>query len=290
MTEENKSLKPVGSMLIPSDFGEFTEEEAQCGMGSAQTSYTKSFPFFMRANRGKFELRDNATDEVVWSGHEIKHAIVYYGHQVMQLRKGHVMGLQTDKTTWTDEESAFVALSYDAKSRGNFDRNGFGSFLDASHKDLHKKMKRQYVFMICPALPSKFGVIACSFGISSSKGFNNLRKELDRLSRTDADGSVVKANLPLPFVHVDIGFIADKNDANIEYDRMTFDLSRDEKGGIISAFKNADDYRKSEIGLSLLNKIIASHRAAVESCENGSMDQMPPATEVHATEDDSFIM
>ncbi len=277
---ENELMQTTGSQLVvPASFLEngFTEDEALSGMPPADQSYLKSFPYFIRSKNGSFEIRDNAKDEPVWSGNEIKGAIVYFGHEISRLKLGHVKGLQTDEKTWSDEDKEVVAISYDRQSQGNFPFGGHESFLGRQHKDIHPKMKRLYIFIVAPSLKleNKFGVIAGSFGISTAKGFSGVRKELDQLTiPVTENGKTVmkKANLPLPFVKVDIKFVPETNANGDDFQRITFEFSKNEKtGGLDFAFKSPQHYRESGMGLALLEKIIESHKAAVELAEKNQL-------------------
>jgi len=249
------------AMAMPSEFAGFTEEEALGGMNPVQEGYLKSYKYFLSrpTTKGKFQIVDNDTDTVVWEGSEIKGAIVYYGHEVLRLKRGQVESPDKSETEYTDEENEILAVTYDPfNSKGNFESNGYGKYLTKEFADLQGKMRRLYVIMILPGKEYGTGVelVAASFSITTIKSFNALRKSIKMYGM-----------LPLPLVRTRLFFTEAKNDNGITYDRVDFELEKDDKGNLSFVHKSADAYRASERGASLLNKIVDTHKGAVENAE-----------------------
>jgi hypothetical protein len=252
--QENKA------MALPAAFQGFTEEEALGGMSPIQEGYLKSFKYFLSrpSTLGKFQIVNNATDEVVWEGDKIEKAVIYYGHEVMRLKRGHVEAHGKNEADFTEEENEILAVTYDPKkSKGNFESNGYGEYLTNLHKDIQGKMTRLYLVMIIPSLKDKIGVelVAASFSVTTSKSFRDLVKQKDQYG------------VPLPFLYANIGFKEDKSEKGQVYQRIVFDLPKDANGFPLPVFESREQYLSSKRGLNLLNEIILTHKGAVENAE-----------------------
>jgi len=253
--------KQTTAVALPAAFQGFTEEEALGGMSPIQEGYLKSFKYFLSrpSTLGKFQIVNNANDEVVWEGDKIEKAVIYYGHEVMRLKRGHVEAHGKNEADFTEEENEILAVTYDnpKKSKGNFELNGYGEYLTNLHKDIQGKMTRLYLVMIIPSLKDRIGVelVAASFSVTTSKSFRDLVKQKDQYG------------VPLPFLYVNIGFREDKSEKGQVYQRIVFDLPKDPNGFPIPVFKSREQYLASERGLNLLNEIIITHKAAVENAE-----------------------
>jgi hypothetical protein len=251
-------------IMIPKEFQGFTEEEVLGGMAPVQESYLKSFKYFLTrpSMKAKFQIVDNTNDEVVWEGNEIQGAIIYYGHEVLRLKKGHVFSEGKNEADFTEEENEILAVTYDAaRSSGNFNANGFGQYLSPKFKELQSKMRRLFLFMI---LPKQYNtgseVVAASFSITTIKSFNDLREKLKTYGP-----------IPHPLVRVNIFFSDAKSKSGQEYDRVDFALTKGEDGGLKYSHSSREGYLKSEFGKSLLDKLILTHRAVVEYTENQTL-------------------
>lgn len=255
--------KQSTAIEIPKEFEGFTEEEALGGMTPIQEGYLKSFKYFLSrpSMKAKFQIVNNETDEVVWEGAKIEGAVIYYGHEVLRLKKGHVESPGKNEVDFTDEENEILAVTYDAQnSKGNFESNGYGKYLTKEYADLQGKMRRLYIVMIIPSLKAQLGLelVAASFSVTTIKSFNALRKTVRSLGKTP---------LPLPVLKTDIFFSEAKSESGQEYDRIDFALSRKPDGSLDFAHQSADAYRTSPRGVQLLNKIIETHKGAVQSVE-----------------------
>lgn len=261
------------ALVVAGDHGGFTEQEAVDGMPPVVQSYVKSYPFFLRSDNGTFELRDNRKedkDSVVWTGPAIDSAVLYLGHHTKTLRLGDVRGLETDSDTWSDEDKELVALSYDARSKGNFEINGYGDYL---RKPLWDKVgTRLYVFGIFKNLPSGLNPVACSFGITADSikkpgSFSNLRLQIERIRL----GNGEPANFPLQYLVCELHHTPDKDATGKKsYQRVAFGLAKKD-GKIMTAFDSKEQYLKDPRGLEMFRKIKKTHDAAVEYAESGSM-------------------
>lgn len=252
-------------LVIPKEFAGFTSEETLGGMAPIQEGYLKSFRYFLNrpSTRTKFQIVDNQTNATVWEGDEIKGATIFYGHEIMRLKKGHVQNPGKNEADFTDEENEIVAVTYDkARSKGNFEANGYGKYLTNQFKDLHGKMTRLYLVMLIPGgKENTYGtgteLVAASFSVTTCKSFNALRKTAQSF------------NLPLPLMRARIFFSAAKSEGGQEYDRVDFEFLKDAKGTPVFSYKSPEAYRTSEFGVSMLNAIIDTHKAAVANAESG---------------------
>jgi hypothetical protein len=125
-----------------------------------------------------------------------------------------------------------------------------------------------FFFMGIPGILPAGSLAAASFGITSSKSFNAALSTLNRVG------------LPLPSVRTVISLQKEKTDAGEDYSRVIFDVLSG--GQPRMTCKNREDYL-SKIK-PVLDKIIATHRGAIEqaeksralSHENGPIIQTTP--------------
>lgn len=255
LTKQNET-----ALVIPKEFQGFTEAEIMGGMNPIQEGYLKSFKYFLSrpTMKDKFKIVNNETDETVWEGSEIKGAVIYYGHEILRLKRGYVESLNKNEVDFTDEENEILAVTYDAhNSRGNFDANGYGAYLTKEHAEIQGKMRRLYLIMTLPGKEYGTGLdlVAASFSVTTIKSFNALRK-------------VVKGyNLPLPILRTNIFFSEAKSKSDQEYDRVDFGLAKKEDGSVLFSHKSADAYKTSPYGVKMLEDIILTHKGAVENTE-----------------------
>jgi len=249
------------AMAIPKEWQGFTEEEANGGMAPVQESYLKSYRYFLSrpSMKAKFQIVDNETDKVVWEGAKIEGAVIYYGHEVVRLKKGHVGSPDKSEADFTDEENEILAVTYDpANSKGNFELNGYGKYLTKEYADLKGKLTRLYLVMMLPGKEYNTGLnlVAASFSVTTIKSFNSLRKAIKTYGA-----------IPLPFFETEIFFSDAVSKSEQEYERIDFALRKDENELPIPKFKSPDAYRESKNGLGLLNAIIDTHKGAVQNAE-----------------------
>lgn len=266
--------KQNSALAIPKELQGFTEAEALGGMNPIQEGYLKGYKYFLTrpSMKGKFSIVNNDTNEEVWSGTEIKGAVIYYAHEVLRLKRGHVESPGKNEVDFTDEENEILAVTYDAlKSKGNFEINGYGEYLAKEHADIQGKMRRLYIIMMIPGDEYKTNgdLIAASFSVTTIKSFNALRKSIKAYGM-----------LPLPLLTTNIFFTEAKSESGQEYDRIDFALAKDPKGGLIFAHKTRDEYLKSPYGVKLLNDIILTHKAAVENTQSSGFGSVVTEKEV----------
>jgi hypothetical protein len=255
------------AVAIPEAFKGFSDEEVLGGMDPIQEGYLKSFRYFLSRPtlKDKFQIVDNTTDEVVWEGNRIEKAVIYYGHEIMRLKAGYISAPDKKENDFDDEEKKILAVTYDSgknakgeyKSRGNFDSNGYGEYLTNLHKDIQGNMTRLYLIMILPGLKDVINLepVAASFSVTTVSSFKEFVKKKDGYG------------IPLPYVYSDIFFKEDKSKNGTTYDRIVFDFPM-EDGFPIPVFKAREAYLRSERGLTLLNEIKDTHKAATEYAEN----------------------
>jgi hypothetical protein len=253
--------KQENKIAIPEAFKGFTEEEALGGMNPIQEGYLKSYKYFLSrpTTKGKFQIVNNDTQDIVWEGSEIKGAVIYYGHEVLRLKKGLVESPEKNEADYTDEEAEILAVTFDPQnSKGNFESNGYGRYLTKEFDHLQNKMRRLYVVMILPNPEYKTGLelVAASFSITTIKSFNSLRKSIRGYGM-----------LPLPLVRSRLFFTESKSESGQLYDRVDFELETDGKGNLSYVHKSREDWLSSPRGKSLLDKIIETHKGAVENAE-----------------------
>jgi hypothetical protein len=262
--QKDKKMKDLAkqetkAVAIPAEFQGFTEEEALGGMNPIQEGYLKSYKYFLSrpSTLGKFQIVDNDTDQVAWEGDKIENAVIYYGHEVMRLKRGHVEAPGKQEADFTDEENEILAVTYDRASRGNFDANGYGQFLSKDHEDIHGKMTRLYIIMLIPSLKDKIGLelIAASFSVTTIKSFRDLMKLKKQY------------NVPLPYLYANIFFKEDKSEKGQVYQRIVFDFPKAENGFPKPVHKSREAYLESPRGLTMLNEVIETHKGAVEYAE-----------------------
>jgi hypothetical protein len=267
------TTKQATQIAIPSEFQGFTEEEALGGMSPIQEGYLKSFKYFLSrpSMKARFQITNNETDEVAWEGSKITGAVIYYGHEVLRLKKGHVESVGKNESDFTDEENEILAVSYDAiNSKGNFEINGYGKYLTKEYAELQGKMRRLYLIMVIPGKEYGTGteLVAASFSITTIKSFNALRKLLKGYS------------LPLPIVKTEIFFSDAKSESGQEYDRIDFGLMKKEDGSVLFSHKSREGYLSSPLGKPLLDNIILTHKAAVENAERSGFGSSATEKEV----------
>ncbi len=257
LTKQNET-----AVAIPKEFQGFTEEEVMGGMAPIQEGYLKSYKYFLSRPSllGEFQIIDNATDEVIWEGSEIKGATIYYGHEVIRLKRGHVESPEKKENDFTDEENEILAVTYDPlNSKGNFEINGYGQYLTKEHEEIRGNMTRLYLFMILPkSYKTGVDIVAASFSVTTVMSFNALRK-------------VAKGyNIPLPLVRTNIFFSNAESKNKTKYQRIDFTLAKDADGNLQFAHPSIDVYRTSPYGVKMLNEIALTHRAAVENAEGSN--------------------
>lgn len=260
---DKKLATTTTGIAIPAKYMGFTEAEALGGMDQIQQGYFQSYKYTLTrpAIKAKFQIKNNQTDEIVWTGSEIKNAVIYYGHEVMRLKDGYISAPGTSEAHFTDEQNKNVAQTYDVKnSRGNFDLNGLGQYLGREYKELHVKMIRLYLFMILPENVYCTGtdVVAASFSVTTVKSFNALRNSIKD-----------HGMFPLPFIKCSLGFEDAKTESGQEYQRIVFNIEQKDDLPNFS-FKSREMYLTNSYGLPLLNKIIDTHKGAIESTESSS--------------------
>ena len=261
MYKELATTTTTTTTAIPAEYMGFTEAEALGGMDQIQQGYFQSYKYTLTRPtiKSNFQIKNSQTDEIVWTGSEIKNAVIYYGHEVMRLKDGYISAPGKDEANFTDDENKFVAQTYDPKnSRGNFDANGLGEYLGREHEGLHKRMIRLYLFMILPEEIYCTGtdVVAASFSATTVMSFKALRTSFT------AEGL-----FPLPFIKCSIGFEGAKSLVGKEYDRVVFRMQKKDDLPHFS-FKSREMYLTNAYGLPLLEKIIDTHNGAIESTES----------------------
>src|SRR4030042_1244083 len=193
MSEENlpavaqntEVMKPEQGLSLPPEFMGFSPDEALGGMDEVYQGYVKQYPFFMRSNNaGQFEMRDNATDKIVFEsklGETLK-CVIIFAHHTRVLLAGNRDNRQDDIDLWPDEAKEVLAMSYDDKSPGNFTLNGLGEYLNKPKREaVSSKLNLIAVF---PELESGAQPVFCSFGITSDdykrpNTLASIRLELD---------------------------------------------------------------------------------------------------------------
>jgi hypothetical protein len=262
----NLTTQTTTAIAIPEGLRGFTQEEILGGMNPIVEGYRKSYKYFLSrpGTLGKFQVIENSTEKVIWEGDKIEGAVIYYAHDIMRLRRGHIEAPDKPERDFTEDEKTLLAITYDPlKSRGSFDSkydsNGYSKYLTSEFKDLHRKMKRLYVIML---LPKSFGTgaepVLASFSITTNKTFNALRKTTEMYG------------LPLPLFKTNIFFTEAKSENKEDYLRIDFGIVKDAKGGPVFTFDSRDKYVSSPYGAKLLNDIKETHEGAVRNAERSS--------------------
>jgi hypothetical protein len=258
----NLTTQQQTAIAIPEGLRGFTQEEILGGMNPIVEGYRKSYKYFLSrpGTLGKFQVIDNSSEKVIWEGDKIEGAVIYYAHDIMRLKRGHVEAPGKPERDFTEDENSLLAITYDSvKSKGSFDANGYGEYLTNLHKDLHPKMKRLYVIML---LPKSFGTgtepVLASFSITTNKTFNALRKTTEMYG------------LPLPLFKTNIFFTEAKSENKEDYLRIDFEIVKDAKGQPVFTFDSRDKYVSSPYGAKLLNDIKETHEGAVRNAERSS--------------------
>jgi hypothetical protein len=269
--QKDKQMKDLAkqetkAVAIPEAFKGFSDEEVLGGMDPIQEGYLKSFRYFLSRPtlKDKFQIVDNTTDEVVWEGNRIEKAVIYYGHEIMRLKSGYITSPKKSDNEFDDEEKKILAVTYDSaknakgeyKSRGSFDSNGYSEYLTNLHKDIHGKMTRLYLVMIIPSIKNlNLEPVAASFSVTTVSSFKEHVKNKKIY------------NVPLPYLYSNIFFEEDKAKNGTVYDRIVFDFPMKD-GFPLSVFENREAYLNSKRGVTLLNEIQDTHKAATEYSEN----------------------
>lgn len=246
------------SLAVPAAFqGQFNDSEVLGGM-DVSTSYLQQYPYLLRIQPSRFEILDQKSGEIVATRDKIEKAIVFYAHAVYRLHQGTVRGNKNPMETWTDDEKTMVAQSYASPfsrskpSRGNFDANGYGEWLD--NKQLRRDVvKRLYMFMLIPGVSGKGEIVAATFGSTAGIALETVRKQL------------LDASLPLPSVYMEMGVEMVTNDQGKSYPRPTFKVLRDQGGFAMMTTETSEEYRAKLRPLQ--QKIEETHDFAIQQVE-----------------------
>ena len=247
----NLIAKPGKQLAKLSDFADISREEVQGGMDT-QGGYLASYSKLIKTQQDKFEIIDQTSNNVVKTLDKLENAIVFYAHPVYRLYRGTVNGETSDMQSWEETDREIVAMSYDNpygklhSSRGNFDKEGFGDWLDNKEK---KKLlsKRLYVFISLPNIyPGE--IIPATFGITAQKQLSSVIQMLRMI------------NLNLAMVYQQISLVSEKSKQGYAYNRVCFDICVDGEGRPIPVVNSSEIYRQKI--KPILNKIIDTHEFA----------------------------
>jgi hypothetical protein len=259
---------------------DFTPDEVKGGIDEGGNGYVAQYPFLLKLDQDTFQLVDTRTDEgrVIWEGKEVP-CIIFYGHSVYRLHRGTVEGQQGDFKNWPDDMKDLVAQSLGSpfgdvqKSRGNFDVNGYGQYLD--NKELRKLVsKRLYLIVRLPAAVSGGELAIATFGGSALKPFQVFVQQVKGM------------NAPLPLIKSVLGTRREKNEDGESYAQLTFRPLLDNAGNVATTVSNELEYRQKI--KPLLDKVIETHKYAMKRIEQETasgekeISATPPARQVAA--------
>lgn len=247
----NELTKKDEKSLLPVEFNEFNEEEINGGIERQQKGYLQSYNYQINVNGNSFEVYQTNLSErkLVTTLNTINKVILFYYHGVISLNKKDLM--QTD-----DDE--LLAITYgnpwkgDYFSRGSFDSNGYGKYLDDKtyRKDTRKRL---YMFMALPGILPNGQIAAATFGTTTYKSLNEITRFLDQ------------QRIPLPLVFLNMTLVPDSNEGGQKYNRVNFDLIKNESG-LMTTVKNNSLYK--EYIYPVQSKICETHKAVIKSYEN----------------------
>ena len=241
---------------------DFTPDEVKGGIDEGGGGYVAQYPLLLKLDQDTFQLIDARTDEgkVIWEGKEVP-CIIFYGHPVYRLHRGTVEGQQGDFKNWPDDMKDLVAQSLGSpfgdvqKSRGNFDVNGYGQYLD--NKELRKLVsKRLYLVVRLPAAVSGGELAIATFGGSALKPFQQYVTQVKGM------------NAPLPLIKSVLGTRREKNENGESYAQLTFRPLLDNAGNVATTVGNELEYRQKI--KPILDKIIETHKFAMKRIEQES--------------------
>lgn len=240
---------------------DFSRDEISQGIDEGASAYTDAYPYIVTSDLNKFVVRktgdDNRTEVTRLDSLD---AVVWYSHSVYRLFRGAAKGLTTDRETWSDEEKEIVAQSYASPfartgihSRGNFDAGGYSAYLD--DKTLRAGVsKRLYLICSLPGILPKGSLATVSLGSSAMIPFQGVFRQAARVG------------LPLAALKIKITLESAKNDAGKNYFQPRFEIALTKNGEPETIWPSAEAYRK--VYASLHQKIVDTHKLAVESAEN----------------------
>lgn len=238
-----------------------TEDEVEGGMDEGGQGYLDQYPFRIRLSQSDFEVIDTKTEQKVWVGRELP-GIIHYGHSVYRLHRGTVEGLPGDRKTWPEDMQEVVAMSFGSpfgeaqKSRGNFDANGYGQYLD--NKELRKLVKKRlYLFLRLPQKVNGGALAAATFGGSALIPFGAYHSKIKGM------------NSPLPLVKSVLYTEKAKNENDEEYSALRIRPLLDAEGNIATSVPTDEEYRKNI--KPVLDQIIETHKFAMKRLEGQSV-------------------
>lgn len=263
--DEPAAVATLGISNLPA----FDQDEIASGGEAQAEGYIAQYPFMVSTDGDEFVIKSTAGDGTEVTRQKTLRVIAFYGHKVYRLHQGHVNGLTTDMSTWSDEDRAIVAQSYGDpfgrlhKSRGNFDALGLSQYLD--NADLRRGVKKRlYLFVAVDGgvLP-KGSIAACTFGSSALKPWQ------------DYNSAVQREGAPVSFILTELSLKRVKNDAGQSYAQIVFNPARDDKGAVVVPWKEKAQWQ--QVAGSLLAKIKATHQTAVEMAEEYRPSVSEPA-------------
>lgn len=238
---------------------DFTPDEVKGGIDESGNGYVAQYPFLLKLDQDTFQVVDTRTEEgkVIWEGKEVP-CIIFYGHSVYRLHRGTVEGQQGNFKNWPDDMKDLVAQSLGSpfgdvqKSRGNFDVNGYGQYLD--NKELRKLVSKRLYLVV--RLPQKItgGELAIgTFGGSALKPFQTYV------------ASVKGMNAPLPLIKSVLGTRREKSEDGETYAQLNLRPLLDEAGNVATSVSNELEYRQKI--KPILDKVIETHKFAMKRIE-----------------------
>ena len=257
-------IKEETAVTAPASLAGFTVDEIN--ELPAQTSYLDAF-YSVRAAGSQFEIIDK-DDQPIKQSPRLDGAIVLYQHWVYSLTRGAVEGATGDRADWSDDMKRTVAKSYgspfyEPRSRGNFDLNGYGQYLDDA--ELRKAVTKRLYFYLALAkgtLPAGQVAVA-SFGTSSNDGFKSIQQ------------TCISAGVPVGAVKVNLSLVPEKSSTGKDYNRVDFKLPVDGNNQLVPAAKTTDLYR-SHI-LPVIQMLRENHLSEVNRVESIQYSDGPTA-------------
>lgn len=260
-TELAKKEEPAAlpALSIP-NLPKFERDEIETGGEAQAEGYLAQYPFLVSTDGDEFVVKSTTGDGAELGRHKTLRVIALFGHKVYRLHRGTTLGLTTDMSTWSDDERAIVAQSYDdpfgrlRKSRGNFDAMGFGQYLD--NPELRRGVKKRlYLFgALGDGLLPKGSICAFTFGSSALKPWQ------------DYNGAIQREGAPVSFVLTELSLKRVKNDAGQSYAQIVFTPARNEQGAVVVPWKSKEQWQA--VAIPQIEKIRENHGIAVESAEN----------------------
>ena len=178
-SEKTEKADNISQASVPQGFDSFSEDEVHGGIDT-NTTYLSQYPYRIKQDSDTFSVISNATDELVTANLKSFKGVVLYSHWVYKLLKGAASGMTGNDRDWESDDQKPVAICFDnptspnARSKGNFEANGFGDWL--RHDELRRQVKkRRYYFLAIPELLPKGAIAVASFGSSSEESFRSLR-------------------------------------------------------------------------------------------------------------------